>query len=74
MALPLSDLLLFGGGEKKLAACLLLLLLELFMEGESNYIYSNFTIIQSQQTLIDNNCLNTRHSKQAPRHRQQIKT
>lgn len=44
MALPLSDLLLFGGGEKKLAACLLLLLLELFMEGESNYIYSNFTI------------------------------
>lgn len=40
MALPLSDLLLFGGGEKKLAACLLLLLLELFMEGELNYINS----------------------------------
>lgn len=39
MALPLSDLLLFGSGEKKLAACLLLLLLELFIEGESNNIY-----------------------------------
>lgn len=41
MALPLSDLLLFGSGEKKLAACLLLLLLELFMEGESTYIFHN---------------------------------
>jgi len=34
MALPLSDLLMFGGGEKKLAACLLILLMELFLDGK----------------------------------------